>query len=244
MEGRRPWKTDAELEADMRQRPTGFAGFGGGGSVVVTRAHPPKPWGTYGLLIAFLVVYVLELIIYNTTPFETFRYIFTIYSIDTNYDWVMRPWSPFTATMSHSPVRAGHIIFNGLALYFFGPHIELRFGRVHFLTFFLAAGAASSIIQAVIAPNPALGASGAIMGIIGLTIILEPKARILMFPFPTPIPLWVAGILFALIDVAGAMSGSSGIGNFAHLAGMALGLAWGYVLKQRTTRRRPGFVAP
>ncbi|MBI2076755.1 MAG: rhomboid family intramembrane serine protease [Euryarchaeota archaeon] len=114
--------------------------------------------------------------------------------------------------------------------------MEFRLGFRRFLGFFFAAGILSGIVQAVIAPFPALGASGAIMGLIGLTIMLEPQARILMFPFPTPIPLWIAGIIFALIDLAGAMSGLVGIGNFAHLSGMAVGLGYGWLLKRP---RRP-----
>lgn len=236
MERIRPWKTDTELDAEMRQRPGGFGGFGPGG-VLVGRTQPAKPWATYGLLIAFVAVYILELLVFNLAGFETFRQIFTIYILDPT-EWLQRFWSPFTSTASHSPTRPMHLLFNGLALYFFGPHIEFRFGRAHFLTFFFATGAVSGIIQALIAsPVPALGASGGIMGLIGLTIVLQPQTRIFMFPLPTPIPLWVAGLIFALLDLAGALSGASGIGNFAHLAGLGLGLAWGYYLKAGRTRR-------
>ena len=236
MDQTRPWKTDAELEAQMRQGPSGFAGFGRGGGVVVAREKPRRPWGTYGLLLTFLALYILELVVFYTSPQATFRDVFTIYSIVNDYDWIYRPWSPILSTLSHAPTRPGHLILNGLVLFFFGPQIEFRLGRNRFLAFFFATGALSGVVQAIISPVPALGASGAIMGLIGLTIMLEPNARILMFPFPTPIPLWVAGIIFALIDLAGATSGHTGIGNFAHLSGMAIGLAYGWVHKRP---RRP-----
>jgi membrane associated rhomboid family serine protease len=80
-----------------------------------------------------------------------------------------------------------------------------------------------------------LGASGAIMGLIGITIILWPHSRIIMFPLPVQIPLWVAGLIFAAMDLLGAFTGVGGIGNIAHLAGMALGLGYGWTLRRPAT---------
>jgi membrane associated rhomboid family serine protease len=199
---------------------------------------------TYGLLLAFLIVLILEFIVFYALGEDAFRDIFTIYAIDSRIDWINRPWSPLTATISHDVGNVGHILFNGFTLYFFGPLIERSLGVRRYLTFFAIAGIVSSILQAMIVPSPALGASGAIMGLIAIAIILAPKSQIFFFPFPTPIPLWVAGIIFALLDLMGAFTGGTGIGNVAHLGGMAIGLLYGLWLRRRIVQPKQGYVAP
>lgn len=235
----RPWQTDTELE---HAQP----GTGGYGSVRVRMAPPEadRPLATYGLLLAFLVVYILELVVFFAFGRQDFVDIFTIHSEPTPWDWIKRPWSPITATISHDIGNVAHILFNGFTLYFFGPLIERSLGVRRYLTFFAVSGVVSSILQAMIGRGPALGASGALMGLIGITIILAPKSKIFLFPFPAPIPLWIAGIIFALIDLFGAFTGGTGIGNFAHLGGMAIGLGYGLLLKRRVLRVRQGYVGP
>lgn len=236
MERERPWQTDTELESTTRYP-------GGGPTVSIRYGPPPKPLATWGLLASFGAVFLLELIIRGLYGDAVFFQVFTIYAPE-RWDWIYRPWSPITATISHHPLAVGHLVFNSIALYFFGPSIEQLLGLRRYLLFFLGAGVVSSIAQAAIDFGPALGASGAIMGLIGMTVVLAPNSKIFLFPIPAPIPLWVAGILFALIDLAGAFSGTSGIGNFAHLAGMAMGLVYGWILRRKISRPRGAYVAP
>src|SRR5688572_29283376 len=105
----RPWQTDSELEHSSGA-PSGYG-------AVRIRARPPaesKPMATYGLLLAFLIVLVLEFIVFYALGEAAFENIFTIYAIDSRIDWINRPWSPLTATISHSVQNVGHILFNGL----------------------------------------------------------------------------------------------------------------------------------
>ena len=80
----------------------------------------------------------------------------------------------------------------------------------------------------------ALGASGAIMGIIGLTIMLFPDLKILLF-FIIPMSMRTAGILFALLDIFGIFAPlQSGIAHYAHLVGLSTGIIYGiYLLKKK-----------
>ncbi len=73
----------------------------------------------------------------------------------------------------------------------------------------------------------AVGASGAIMGFLGLVIMLLPKMRILFF-FIIPMNMRTAGIIFAAIDLIGFITPGDGIAHLAHLAGLTAGLAFGY----------------
>lgn len=209
--------------------------------------RPQKPKATYGLLIAIGVVWVLEWIVFFVFGEDAFIALFTIYAPEVWYGWVFRPWSPITSTFSHSITSLGHIFINGIVLFFFGPTIESVLGRRNFLIFFFVTGAVSGILQASglleilifgqVTPLPALGASGAIMGLIGMAIILIPKSKIFIFPFPIPIPLWIAGLGFALIDVLGFFNPASTVGNIAHLSGMAIGLVYGLQVKKDLERR-------
>ncbi len=214
---------------------------------------PPKPKATYGLLIAIGVIWLLEWIVALFLGEDAFIAIFTIYAPESWYGWIYRPWSPFTSTMSHSISSFFHIFINGIVLYFFGPTIEAVLGLRKYLIFFFATGALSGIIQASglleilifgqVTPVPALGASGAIMALIGMSIVLMPKQKIFIFPFPIPIPLWIAGLGFALIDVLGVFNPASTVGNIAHLSGMAIGLVYGVYVKKDLERRGLQLVA-
>ncbi len=229
MDQGRPWQTDAELEGEMANQSRRVT--------YQSRPIASTPRATYWVLGAIGGTFLLEWLTITTGDVNGFYYLWTIYTETTWYDWLYRPWSPITATFAHSPNGFSHILFNSLGLFFFGPMLEQIVGRLRFISLFVLTGALSSMAQASIdhafdpPGGPALGASGAIMALIGVAIIINPKAKIFLLFIPIPIPLWVAGIIFALIDVVGAAVGGTGIGNFAHLSGLAIGLAYGFSVK-------------
>ena len=114
-------------------------------------------------------------------------------------------------------------------LLIFGPLLEQRIGVKRFLLVYLASGIVAGILSSFFYQR-ALGASAAIMGMIGVLIILMPGLRLLLF-FVVPMPLWLVGILYAMLDIFGIFY-PSGVGNIAHLTGMAIGLAYGLYLKK------------
>ena len=83
----------------------------------------------------------------------------------------------------------------------------------------------------------ALGASGALMFIFGCLVVLMPKEKVLFYGI-IPMPFWAMGILYAVLDILGAIGPANGVGNFAHLSGMALGLGYGWRLRDRIARPR------
>jgi len=72
------------------------------------------------------------------------------------------------------------------------------------------------------------------MGMLGVLIILMPDLKLLFF-FVIPMSLWFAAILIVLIDVFGIFY-PSGVGNIAHLVGLATGLIYGLTLKKQRKR--------
>lgn len=137
------------------------------------------------------------------------------------------PWRLLTAMFLHGSLN--HIFFNMFGLFIFGPILEERIGAKRFLFLYLVAGLIASVAAALMYPS-SLGASGAIFGMLGALIVLLPRLQILFF-FVIPMPLWVAGMVWVIFDTIGLFY-PTGIASAAHLAGMAIGLAFGYYLKK------------
>ena len=91
-------------------------------------------------------------------------------------------WTPFLTDIF---LHAGwlHLILNRWTLWIFGPAVEDRLGPVRFALFYLFCGVAAGLAYALAYPDsvvPALGASGAIAGVIGCYARMFPAARIVV----------------------------------------------------------------
>ncbi len=119
-------------------------------------------------------------------------------------------------------------------------------GTARFLRFYLVAGIISSFAHAAVSafimdsPEiPALGASGAISGVILLFSLLYPKQKILLFGF-IPLPAVVGAIIFVALDLWGvwAQAGGGGlpIGHGAHLGGAITGSVYYLLIRNKAKR--------
>lgn len=180
---------------------------------------------TFPLLTITIVVYVFQAI------FNMLNITFTeaLYLMPT--DIFTRPWILITSMFLHGSLS--HLFFNMYALLIFGPVLESRVGRNRFFGIYFISGIISAFGYALFSIEPALGASGAIMGILGATIILIPNLPVLFF-FIVPMSLRTAGIIFALIDIVGIFNPTSNIAHLAHIFGLGAGLIYGsYLIKKR-----------
>jgi membrane associated rhomboid family serine protease len=148
-------------------------------------------------------------------------------------------WTLLTAEFSHREIW--HLALNMMVLMNFGPVLVWRWGQRKFLIFYLIAAAVASIGHVVVGgligrDSRALGASGAISGVLAGFAVLYPHHRIHLFGV-IPLPAYVATILFVGLDVWGVVAQSSGgglpIGHGAHLGGAAFGLAYASYQKRR-----------
>ncbi len=156
---------------------------------------------------------------------------------------LFEPYRILTSMFMHG--SASHIAFNMFGLLIFGPILEQLIGPRRFLYLYLASGVFAGIVASMLYPM-ALGASGAIFGMLGTLIFLLPNLKILLF-FIIPMPLWMAGILWVGLDIFGLFS-EGNVANAAHLAGIALGFSYGYYLKkprlvQKRRPRKPSSIA-
>ena len=136
-----------------------------------------------------------------------------------------------------------HLLGNMLFLYIFGDNVEDAFGHIGYLFFYLLCGIGSGLIHVMFnwgSSVPALGASGAISGVMGAYAVMFPSHRILtfFFIFLIPVPaILILGYWFALQFVAGinglGMATAGGVAWWAHIGGFLMGVVIGWVIKKR-----------
>jgi membrane associated rhomboid family serine protease len=112
-----------------------------------------------------------------------------------------------------------HIIFNMIALVIVGPAVEVLLGRARFLALYLIAGLAGSVASYLLSPAGilGLGASGAIMGLLGAYIVIGLRRRL-------PVARVVALLVLNLI-----IGFTGDIDWRAHLGGVAVGALLGFI---------------
>lgn len=175
-----------------------------------------------------------------------------------------QPYQIATHMFAHAPPpMLFHILFNMFTLYMFGRILENVWGAKRFLFFYFACGIGAAalhlgiqyfrcdqLLQAVVendissfknyqgALAPALGASGAIMGVMAGFALLFPNSELYIMLIPVPVKAKWAILGLMAIDLFGGIANISGdnIAHFAHLGGALTGLI--IVLIWNKTNRR------
>ncbi|MBI1850818.1 MAG: rhomboid family intramembrane serine protease [Planctomycetes bacterium] len=142
-------------------------------------------------------------------------------------------WRLVTMALLHLRTDLFHIVFNMLGLWLFGRAIEQRLGMWRFLRFYVYSQIAASFAYLVVhlvggQYTVAIGASGAIMGIMVLFACLYPDATLLMFLF---IPMKAKHLVLLLVAIdllyfVVLSAGDNGIAHSAHLGGAAFGFLY------------------
>ncbi|MFB6220285.1 MAG: rhomboid family intramembrane serine protease [Halolamina sp.] len=149
-------------------------------------------------------------------------------------------WTWITSIFAHGGFA--HIAMNSIGLYFFGPAVERRLGSKRYAVLFLASGAVAGLAQIGVSIamgqliGGVVGASGALLAIMGVLTVLNPGLRVYLYFF-IPMPLWVLTLGFAALSLLqgfGQVGGGGGIAHWAHLTGMAIGIAYGFHIKGET----------
>jgi len=147
------------------------------------------------------------------------------------------PWMPVTSIFLHAGFN--HLFFNMFALFFLGINLERLIGRRRFALLFMISGIIGNVGYFITAGDPtipAIGASGAVYGVMGVLATLRPKMMIFIYGF-IPLPLILVTILWGIGDFAGLFA-PSGIAHGAHLGGLFVGIFYGIILRQGLRRRR------
>ena len=144
-----------------------------------------------------------------------------------------QPWTLITYQFLHAGF--GHVFFNMMSLYIFGPRLEAELGVEEFVALYLFSGAAGGLLSWVFSPGAVIvGASGAILGVTFGYARYWPRDQILIWFVPMQVR--VAMVLMVALDLFGGFNGSGGggVAHFAHLGGVA-----GAYLFLKVAERRP-----
>ena len=221
----------ADRRYDSRRPGGGGGGWSGGYS---------GPSGGSGLFSYSLTPWVKRLLIANFAVFLAISVLGLLpfrWAVDTlgfsTPDLLRHPWSPVTYMFVHA--NFGHIFFNMLILFFFGPPLERAWGGREFLKFYLLCGVGAALTSVLlyrwIGPVSVIGASGALMGVMLAFAMKWPDARVLLW-FVIPVKVkYLVGVMIVLDLYAtrSALGGDSGggVATWAHLGGAAT--AWIYL---------------
>jgi membrane associated rhomboid family serine protease len=218
------------------------------------------PIMTWLLIAVNSVVFLFEL---GMSPYQLERmfYLFGIvparYAYPTWAAWVGLPlhdYWPFLTTMFlHSSWL--HILGNMWTLWIFGSKVEDRMGPLRFLWFYLLCGIVAGIVHTLANPDsmiPAVGASGAIAGVLGAYFVLFPYARIVVlvpvfiFPFFFELPavfylgFWILTQVFSGTLALASPEQVGGVAWWAHVGGFTAGILLQFLfVKRGSAYRRP-----
>ena len=162
---------------------------------------------------------------------------------------LQRPWTVLTYALLHGGFL--HVFLNMLALFMFGPPVEVRLGGRTFARLYVLSalgGAALSLAALPLTGDAAiLGASAAVFGVM-LAFVLEwPDAPVMIFPIPVPVRAKWLVIGFAVFSLlAGPLHWQPGVAHFAHLGGFAAAFLYlrGGALLARPKPARPAERSP
>ncbi|RLG45723.1 MAG: rhomboid family intramembrane serine protease [Thermoproteota archaeon] len=142
-----------------------------------------------------------------------------------------------------------HIFGNMLYLYIFGDNVEAAFGRVGYSIFYIASGFAASIAHMMFnlgSRIPAVGASGAISGVLGAYLVLYPNANIVtlvFYPYGFAATykirsVYYLGFWFIYQLIPAFLGETTGVAYWAHIGGFVLGVLVALPLRSKLRRRR------
>lgn len=117
----------------------------------------------------------------------------------------------------------GHLFFNMFTLYMFAPVVINYFGSASFFMIYVASLVFGSLLTLLMHKNDysyrAIGASGAVMGVLYAAILIDPSMNLYLFFVPIPIPAYLFGIGYLLYSIYGMKAKNDNIGHTAHFGG-------------------------
>lgn len=199
------------------------------------------------LVISIIVLNILVFVLWqlSRSSEENFIFMFENFLVSWTALQEGRPWTLVTSVFSHNHLV--HLMVNMFVLRSFGGIILETLGTMRFLNFYFLAGISGSFLHALVSllilgepALPALGASGAIAGIILLFSLTYPQERLLFLGF-IPIRAKWGSLFIILVDLYGLYEQSQGgglpIGHGAHLGGALMGLVWFFWMRTKRIAR-------
>jgi membrane associated rhomboid family serine protease len=197
------------------------------------RQRVSQPYVTWALVALNVAIFIFELAASNQTQelmVRTFGFTPAVLRGEiANPSVIPALLTPFTDMFIH--LGWDHLLGNMLFLMIFGDNIEDALGHVRYLAFYIACSFASDFAYFLSSSHstvPAVGASGAISGVVAAYVMIRPCAKVEVLFLIIPLKLsayWVIG-LFALSQIWNVVTHTQdGVAYWAHIGGMVAGAA-------------------
>jgi rhomboid family protein len=212
----------------------------------------PPPVVTVGLIALNLLAFFVELAQPSQAALQSFIQAWGVVPREYSLVRDLPPTIPvpFWSTLLTSMFLHGgwmHLGGNMLYLWIFGDNLEKVMGAARFAIFYLVCGLAASFAHIVFGPGsniPAVGASGAISGVLGGYLVLFPRNRVRVLtrggiahvPALVVLGLWIVIQLISGIGSMAQTSETAGVAYMAHIGGFVAGLV---LVKLMASARRP-----
>jgi len=173
------------------------------------------PPATQALILSCVVVFLLQSLGIDGLAF------LALWPVDSG---AFMPWQVVTYAFLHGGLS--HLVFNMFGLFMFGAELERVWGAKRLLVFYFASVIVAALTQLLVAawsgsPNPTVGASGGLFGLLVGFAMLFPHRRIVPLIPPIPMPAWLFVVIYGVIELFLGVTGSmSGVAHFAHLGGI------------------------
>lgn len=197
------------------------------------------------LIIINALVFLAQVVFANDSPIGDIGQLFALHAYESQF---FKPHQVITHMFMHdadmgSPFFLFHLIFNMYALWLFGSILERVWGSKRFLFFYIVSGIGAAIAQmaywhnafagaangdmqavAMLHYSSAVGASGAVMGVLAGFAYLFPNTPLMIIPIPIPIKAkWLILGYVAYDFFSGLGGAATGIAHFAHVGGALVG---------------------
>ncbi|MGN7820130.1 rhomboid family intramembrane serine protease [Chitinophaga sp. 22536] len=134
-----------------------------------------------------------------------------------------------------------HLLFNMMSLCFFSADVEAVLGIKNFIIIYMSSLVGGNLLSLFIHRHhgdySAVGASGAVCGIIFACIALFPEMEIGFFGIPLYIPAWIYGVLYMLFTIFRIKDKNDNVGHEAHLGGAFIGLVFAVCMEPQAVRQ-------
>jgi membrane associated rhomboid family serine protease len=128
-----------------------------------------------------------------------------------------------------------HLFGNMLFLWVFGNAICSNMSNWRYAALYWLLGMVAGLAHMLMAGGPAIGASGAINGVVGMALAAYPKDKVDVFWWALgrlgsiSVPVWALAVTWLVFDVLGASFGASDVAYWAHIGGLLAGVAVGLI---------------
>ncbi|MBL7160416.1 MAG: rhomboid family intramembrane serine protease [Candidatus Aenigmarchaeota archaeon] len=178
---------------------------------------------TKGLIIANIIVFLLVF----SMPEKLMENVFNAFAFSSGT--AIEPWRWVTSLFLH--VSASHLFFNMLGLFFFGRILEEEVPKGWFLAIYFVAGLLGNFVFMFTSASPVVGASGAMFGIMGAAMLLNPIKRVHLYVFP--LPLGIVAVTFIVFETLAtyykpAEIAVDNVAHISHVAGILTGAIFAF----------------